>query len=61
MIQKRERRHVRTKKVCTLEKKKLLREDGGGDTTVLVLFLLNKLMENTRGEGVLFILSVRVF
>jgi len=66
MLQKRERRyrtleHVRTKKVGTLEKKKLLREDGGGNAAVLVLFFLNKPMENTRGEGVLFLLSVRVF
>jgi hypothetical protein len=30
--------HARTKKVGTLEKKKLLREDGGGDAAVHLFF-----------------------
>jgi len=31
--------YVRTKKVCTLEKKKLMREDGGGDAAARLFFL----------------------
>jgi len=34
---------VRTKKVGTLEKKKLLKEDGGGDAAVLVSFFLEQI------------------